>query len=191
MLHVLDLAMNAIAAQARTVKIGVWEDRAQDRLVICMADNGQGMGPDLLAATQNRLATTKSGRAKPFGLGLALLRQTAEMCNGTLTILSQPGKGTLVRAQMQHSHIDRPPLGDCVNTVLQLIVGHPHIGFRFTHRVNDRCYSFDSRTVKRVLGQAEWLQLPETVRWIRDDLERGERSLLNGPDRSKRMGMSP
>lgn len=177
MLHVLDLAMNAIAAQARTIKIGILEDQATDRLVICVADNGQGMDPNFLAALQKCWPSTKKGRRKSLGLGLALLRQTAEMCNGTLTILSQPGKGTLVRAQMQHSHIDRPPLGDCVTTMLQLVVGNPHIGFRFTHRVNERCYGFDSRTLKRVLGGAEWLQLPETVRWIRNDLDRGERSL--------------
>jgi hypothetical protein len=168
-----------VAAQARTVKVWIVEDRAGDQLVIRMADNGTGMEPELLAATQERFASTRAGRRKPIGLGLALLRQTAAMCDGDFTVLSRPGQGTLVEARMQHSHIDRPPLGDWVTTVLELVVGNPHVGFRFTHGVNGRRYTFDSRTVKRVLGSAELLQQPEVVRWIREELEKGERALQN------------
>jgi len=177
MQHVLDIAMNAITAQASTVKIWILEDRAADQLVIRVADNGRGMEPGFLTAARKHFATTKAGRRKPIGLGLALLRQTAEMCGGGLTLLSRPGKGTLVEARMEHSHIDRPPLGDCATAILALVVGHPQVGFRFTHGVGGRRYSFDSRTVKRVLGRAELLQHPEILRWIRSELERGERSL--------------
>lgn len=178
MMHVLDLAMNAVAAGARRVRIRVDEDPAGDRLTIRVADDGEGMTPDLLAATQGRFATTRRGRARPIGLGLALLRQTAETCGGGFRVLSRPREGTLVEAQMPRSHIDRPPLGDCVTTVLNLVVGNPGVGFRFTHCVQGRCHAFDSRTMRRALGRGEGLQRPEVIGWIRRELERGEQDLM-------------
>lgn len=177
MLHVLDIAINSVAAQAHAVRVRVEEDRAEDRLVIRIADDGLGMGPDMITATQRNFATSKLGRARPIGLGLALLKHTAEMCNGVLAVISRPGKGALVDARMQYSHIDRPPLGDCVSTIFDLVVGNPHVGFRFTHCTDQSSYSFDSRTVKRLLGEARLLQQPDVLRWIRHELERGERLL--------------
>lgn len=177
MMHVLDLAMNAVAAGARRVRIRVDEDPAGDRLAIRVADDGEGMAPGLLTATQGRFATTRRGRARPIGLGLALLRQTAETCGGGLRVLSRPGEGTLVEARMRRSHIDRPPVGDCVTTLLDLVVGNPRVGFRFTHCVQGRCHAFDSRAARRALGGAEGLQRPEGMGWVRRELERGERDL--------------
>jgi hypothetical protein len=178
MQHILDLGMNAVGAGARRVRIRVDEDLAEDRLTIRVADDGEGMTPGLLAATRGRFATTKRGRARPIGLGLALLRQTAEACGGGFRVLSRPGEGTLVEARMRRSHIDRPPLGDCVTTALDLAVGNPGVGLRFTHCVQGRCHAFDSRTARRVLGEAEGLQRPEVMGWVRRELERGERDLI-------------
>ena len=183
MMHVLDLAMNSVAAGARTVWIRVAEDPAEDRLVLRVVDNGCGMSPGLLAAARDRFATTKGGRSRPIGLGLALLRQTAEMCNGALTVLSRPREGTLVEAWMQRSHIDRPPVGDCAATLFDLVVGNPAVGFRFTRCVGGEGYTFDSRAVRRMLGGAEGLQRPEGMRRVRDELERGERGLTTQRER--------
>ena len=47
MLHVLDIAMNAVGAGARTLKIVIREGLAAGRLHLVVADNGPGMSAEL------------------------------------------------------------------------------------------------------------------------------------------------
>ena len=178
MLHILDLAVNAVEAGARTVRIRVVEDPERDRLEIRVADDGPGMTAEFLARALDRLVSTRAGHRRPIGLGFALLRGTAEACGGTFRVISRPGRGTLVEARMRRSHIDRPPVGDCAATVLGLVVANPEVGIRFTRGIGSRGYAFDSRTARRVLGGTEGLGRPEVVGWIRRELEQGERALV-------------
>ncbi len=177
MLHVLDLVVNAVEAGAGTIRVVVDEDPDRDRLTIRAADNGRGMSPGLLDAVLGRLRSARPGRRRPIGLGLALLRQTAEMCGGCFRVVSRPGRGTLVTARMRYDHIDRPPLGDFAGTAFDLVIGNPRTGLRLTHRRGDRAHTFDSRSVRRALGDAGLLQSPEVMRWVRRQLEEGERGL--------------
>ena len=81
-LHILDIAMNSLTAKARTVQITIAEHARRDLLSIRIQDDGRGMDADTLKRVLANLTTTKRGRKKTIGLGLALLRQTAEMCDG-------------------------------------------------------------------------------------------------------------
>jgi len=144
-LHLLDLAMNSLAAGAKTVDIRVQEDRARDRLVLQVRDDGRGMDAATLDRVRLRSRSTKPGRKKGLGLGLALLRQTCEMCGGRLDIDSAPGRGTTVTASMQWSHIDRPPLGDLQATLLALCAAHAEADIRLDYRANGQHLRFSSR----------------------------------------------
>ncbi len=78
-LHILDIAMNSLAAGARTLRITITEDARRDLLTIRVQDDGHGMNEDMLKRVLADLTTTKRSRKKDIGLGLALLRQTAEL----------------------------------------------------------------------------------------------------------------
>ena len=126
-LHILDMAMNSLAAGARTVQITVTENARTDLLTIRIRDDGRGMDEETLQRVLAKLTTTKRSRKKPIGLGLALLRQTAEMCDGEFHVRSTPGAGTTVTASMRLSHVDRPPLGDLNATILALCAANPAV----------------------------------------------------------------
>lgn len=178
-LHVLDIALNAVRARASRICINVREDLQRDRLTLIVTDDGCGLDPSEIAQIQNGFYTTKTNRRKKIGLGIALLRQTTEMCQGRFHLFSQKAKGTTVVAMMAHSHIDRPPLGDMATVIWELVIAHPQIDLCYTHtRDRARC-TFDTRLVREVLDvspaeAAAMYQVPEVSEYIHKELAAGE-----------------
>jgi len=153
-LHILDIAMNSLAAGARTVRITVIEDPPRDVLLIRIRDDGHGMDASTLRRVLAKPTTTKTTRRKPIGLGLALLRQVAEMCDGKFQIRSAPGAGTTVTARMKYSHVDRPPLGDLRATLFALCHAAPDVDIRLRYRRGRERFDFSSKESKETSTSA-------------------------------------
>ncbi len=82
----LNLLMNAIEATPRNGEVFVQTHSTGDQITIDVVDDGPGVSSDHLDKVFTPFFTTKPEGA---GLGLALARQAAEDCNGTLTIIQQ------------------------------------------------------------------------------------------------------
>jgi hypothetical protein len=147
-LNILDIGMNSLAAGATVVRITVIEDVAHDHLIIRVLDNGRGMDEKTLQNILTKNVSTKIGRKKPIGLGLALLRQTSEMCDGAFHVQSVPGKGTGVTASMRLSHVDRPPLGDLNSTIFALSAANLDADIQLHYRSGNQKFSFSSQEGK-------------------------------------------
>jgi hypothetical protein len=173
-LHILDIAENSVAAGARTIEITVEEDKTSDRLRICVQDDGKGMDQRKLERIGDPFVTERTTRVA--GLGIPLLKEAAEACNGYLQVSSAPGAGTRVEAEFQYSHIDRMPLGDLAGTMLTLVIGYPEIHWVFHYGVNGQTFTFDDEPIKRELGDVP-LTEPEVLRFIRGTLEEGVKSV--------------
>jgi anti-sigma regulatory factor (Ser/Thr protein kinase) len=148
-LHILDIAENSISAGASKVEIVVKKDSLNDELWISVKDNGKGMDQELLARVMDPFVTSRTTRK--VGLGIPLLKQAAEACNGGLTIDSQPGEGTVITTKFQDSHIDRMPLGNLADTFLGLFFGTPDVNWVLHYQVDDQVFEFDDTEVKQVL----------------------------------------
>jgi signal transduction histidine kinase len=144
-LHILDIAMNSITANAQTVKISVLESQKRDWLILRVRDNGCGMDGATLDRVLRQRTTTKTSRKKNIGLGIALLRQTSEMCGGRFYMRSLPGQGTSVTASMRLRHIDRPPLGDLNTTILTLCAARPDVDVQLNYRSDEQVFQFSSQ----------------------------------------------
>ena len=68
-LHILDIAENAIRAGGSKIVIKILEDESEDKLVVCIEDNGKGMDKEMVKRVLDPFFTTKGG--KKFGLGLS------------------------------------------------------------------------------------------------------------------------
>lgn len=147
-LHILDIAENALRADARLIEIVVERDRGADRLTVTVRDNGTGMDGATLARVRDPFFTTKN---KKTGLGIPLLSQAAEQAEGRLTIESQPGRGTTVTAVFRWSSIDRPALGDMGGTVLTLIAGHPECDVVYEERLDGSANRLDTAEIRKEL----------------------------------------
>lgn len=166
-LHILDLAENSLNAGATLVTLEIIEDEAADRLTIRVSDNGRGMDAETVRRVVDPFFTTRTTRR--VGLGIPFLKQATELCNGAMTIDSHIGKGTTVTANFQHSHINRMPLGDLPNTILSLVVGNPQANFVYRHSAGDHHFEFDTRPVKRELGDVP-LSEPTVIEYLRREI---------------------
>jgi len=176
-LYILDLVQNSIEAGATFVKIEVVEDLENDLFLISIEDNGRGIPKELINEVTNPFYTTR--KTRKIGLGLALASQLAKDCNGKLFIESSEN-GTKVKIKLQHSHIDRPPLGNIVDTLLLLICGAPDVDFVYVHRADKKEFVFDTNKLKSVLGDDVPLNLPSVQEFIKEELSRGLSNLFGG-----------
>ena len=163
-LHILDVVENSIEADARNIIIQIWEDSKADKLTIEISDDGRGMDEATLQKVLDPFYTTR--KVRRVGLGLSFLQQAAQLANGDLSIHSQVGQGTTVKATFQHSHIDRKPLGDMAKTLITLVIGHPNIRFRYAHQKNGQKGEIDTRELVKA-GEASSLSIVELVDWIK------------------------
>jgi len=173
-LHILDVVENSIAAKASKVEIRVEEDPERDQMILEIEDNGEGIPVHLLEKVIDPFYTTRTTRR--VGLGLSLLRQAAQQCDGNLEICSREGEGTLVRAVFRYNHIDRKPLGDITSTLVTLIVGNPTVEFRYVHIRSDEVFALDTMELKRELEDVP-IDHPKVIQFIKDELKAGLRAI--------------
>jgi hypothetical protein len=169
--HILDIAENGLTAGAKLLNIDIIEDTRTNQLTITVRDDGRGMSPDMVQRVTDPWVTTRTERK--VGLGIPFLKQTAEMCNGEFEIASAPGQGTTTSAAFQLDHIDRPPLGDVVGTLMCLVVGNPGVDLSYAHLVDGREYAFDTREIREVLGPEIPFSDPEVLGYLRGALTEG------------------
>ncbi len=108
-MHVLDIAANAVRAEASLVKITLINSKIRNVIKITVEDNGKGMDEEQLKKVQDPFYTTRTTRR--IGLGIPLFRELAEQCGGEFELQSKLGVGTRIASSMQRNHWDPPPMG--------------------------------------------------------------------------------
>ena len=169
-LHLLDVAKNSTAAGAKNVAITLDED-TDGWLGLTIADDGRGMSPEFLAQVTDPFTTTRTTRK--VGLGLPLLRLTAEQTGGSLVIESTLGVGTTVTARFQRRHLDCPPLGDIAGAVALLIQGSPEVELTYRHTTPKGEAALSTAELREILGDVS-LAEPEVFAWIQEYLTEQE-----------------
>jgi anti-sigma regulatory factor (Ser/Thr protein kinase) len=176
--HLFDLVQNAVAAGARVVSLEIRDAGDDDGLEIEVADDGRGMDEHTLLRVQDPFFTSK--RFKKVGLGIPLLKATAEVCGGGFAISSRPGQGTSVRARLRRGHIDCPPLGDLEGALLSLMTTLEGIDLRFRYRAPGGEFSLSSAEARDQAGSLP-LGHPDVRRFLREFIHQGLAGLLPAP----------
>lgn len=164
-LHILDIAQNSIVAEADEIRIAIIEDYKDDRLAICIKDDGRGMDQETVAKVIDPFYTTRTTRK--VGLGIPMFKQAAELCEGNFTIESKPGVGTDIVAEFKHSHIDRMPLGNMSDTLITIINSSAKIDLVYTHEIGEEKFILSTREIKKTLGELPITNLDVLI-WLRD-----------------------
>ncbi|CAG1016090.1 hypothetical protein ANAEL_05465 [Anaerolineales bacterium] len=175
-LHLLDIAENSVAANAKSITLTVCEDLQGDRLTASVIDDGKGMSAEMTASVVDPFVTSRTTRK--VGLGIPFFKATAEACNGNFAIKSEIGKGTRLDVEFQYSHIDRMPLGDLSSTMLTLFVAYPQIHWLFEYAMippngkPEEKFVFDTLPFMAELGDIS-LTEPAVLAFIREYIESG------------------
>jgi signal transduction histidine kinase len=88
-----NLLSNAIRHTPSGGSVKVAVSSASDQVTLIVTDTGEGISPDLLAHVFERFV--KGPTSTGSGLGLAIAHDIIEAHGGTLTIMSETGKGTV------------------------------------------------------------------------------------------------
>ena len=160
-MHILDLVQNAIAARATMIEVDV--RCTSDRLILRVRDNGRGMDETELAEIEKGFYSTKSPRA--VGLGIPFLKETAEECDGSFSIVSTRGQGTTVEATFRRDHIDLPPFGNLPTTLLDLVVMCRDRRLLINYDCDGKTLNLDTAEITKLLGDFP-IDHPAVIRFL-------------------------
>ena len=163
--NIMDIAQNSISAGATLTEVHVKVSHADNMITFVFRDDGCGMSEELVKSVIEPFTTTR--KTRKVGLGLPLLKQTAEMTGGALDIQSTVGVGTVVTATFGLAHIDRPPMGDVAGAWFSLVVMNPEKDFLFTYDYDGQVFTFDTREVRAAVDPIPLNQM-EISAWIKD-----------------------
>jgi CheY-like chemotaxis protein len=126
-LAILNLSINARDAMPNggTLTISTRQDRVdKDRVIVCVADTGSGMPPEVVARAFDPFFTTKPP-GKGTGLGLSQVYGIVRQVGGDVTIETAPGKGTkinialpIAQAVAEHERAEAAQLSRGSETIL-------------------------------------------------------------------------
>jgi len=74
-------------------QLRVWTQRVGSRVRVCVADNGIGI-PDSSQSRVFELFQRAHNGYEGYGIGLAIVRRAADRMHGTVSLTSEPGKGS-------------------------------------------------------------------------------------------------
>ena len=176
-LHLLDIIENSVRANALNVWLSIKISQPENLLEITVKDDGNGMNPETMKAAQDPFYTTKVERKKKVGLGIPLLKENAERCDGSMKIDSVIGKGTKITTAFKYDHIDRMPLGNIADTILTSILGHEqvdiHLDLMHQNKNNEKLeFKFSTALVKKELGDIP-LSYPDVITFLNEMLNEG------------------
>lgn len=96
---VMNAVLNARAAMPSGGRLTLATSVEGDQVCLAVADTGVGMTPDVVARAFEPFFTTK-GRGSGTGLGLATAYGVVTDAGGTISLESEPGRGTTLRVRL-------------------------------------------------------------------------------------------
>ena len=165
--NIMDIAQNSISAGASLTEVHIRVSHPDDRITFVFKDDGCGMSEEMVQTVMEPFTTSR--KTRKVGLGLPLLKQTAEMTGGEISITSAVGVGTEVTASFGLGHIDRPPMGDVAGAWFSLVVMNPETDFLFTYDYDGKAFTFDTRIIRETVAPLPLNQM-EIADWIKDCL---------------------
>ena len=172
-LHIMDIMQNSIKAGAKCIEITLKVDRERDLLCVSIKDDGCGMDEEFVKKVISPFTTTRTTRA--IGLGVPMFKQTAEMTGGEFSLKSKVGKGTEIAVNYIISSIDRLPLGDVGDTIINTVLSYPELRYK----LETEEFMFDTEEVKQKLGDVKITEF-EVINWLREYINEGIGEALGG-----------
>ena len=146
-MHVLDIVQNSIKAGAKLIAVSFVRS-PESLLTFTVKDDGCGMSPEFLARVTDPFTTTRTTRR--VGLGIPMLKQSAEAAGGSFSLESEVGKGTVISASFDLRNIDCIPMGELCDSLYTLVLLNPDTpDFLFTAHAPDAEAEFDTRAVRQ------------------------------------------
>lgn len=176
-LHLMDIIQNSIEAKAKRIYIEIAADKDEDEMKILVEDNGIGMDKWMVEKVTDPFTTSRTSRK--VGLGIPLFKASTEMTGGSFKIESEKGKGTRVIATLKISHIDRLPLGDISETIVNVIAAYPEIDIELKLNNTRSQNIFKLSEIKEHLRGIPVNEV-KVLEWIREYINEAVKDIFGG-----------
>ena len=103
----LNIMTNAVDAMPNGGTLTITNTESDGNLLVRFADTGEGIGEEILAKMWIPLFTTK---AKGMGYGLAIVKRFMEVHGGSVSVESNPGKGSTFTIKLPIHRTARTPI---------------------------------------------------------------------------------
>ena len=147
--HIMDIVANSVSAKAKNIIVVITKDTKKSLLTLRIKDDGIGMDEDMAEKVQDPFFSTKLG--KKVGLGIPLLKGTAETTEGSFRLTSKLGEGTEIFASFNVNHPDLPPMGRLKDTIFVIVAGNPEIDFQFRIINDGKEFILDTTEIRTLL----------------------------------------
>ena len=167
---ILDMIQNSLRAQS--LQIHLWiKDSIKDNMIhIEICDNGCGMSLETLQQVTNPFFTTRTTRS--IGLGIPLFKESVEATGGYFQIDSCLQKGTKIIGEYVKHHIDTPPMGNLVDTMITCIQYDEKVNYCFHYQNDDWVFDMNTEDIKALLDDVP-INQPEIILWLKDYIKEG------------------
>ncbi len=163
-MHILDIAMNSISANATLIEIIIEESKQNNLIKIILKDNGHGMSDEMKKNVDNPFFTTRTTRK--VGLGIPLLKEACKRSNGYFYINSKLGEGTVVECTFERDHIDRAPLGNMGDTIITIINSLNDCELLYKYINDERTFTLSTIEIRNILSGAD-IRSIDVLIWIK------------------------
>lgn len=167
-LHILDILQNSIVANAKLIKVNIYDSNLSGTLKFTISDDGKGMDDKILNKITDPFYTTRTTRK--VGLGIPLLKQNCEQTGGSLNIKSTINKGTSIDALFYKNHLDMLPLGDISGVISLTASSWPDIDFEYSHKTDFGNYVFNTKEIKETLENIP-INNPQVIKFMKEMIE--------------------
>ena len=171
-----DLVQNAIEAGASRINVhwvesGGWQE-------ITITDDGCGMDRATIDRALDPFYTDGiKHRHRRVGLGLAFLKQMVEETGGELTLTSEVGVGTKICFRLDQAHVDVPPMGDVIRSLVGLMAFDGNYDLEVFREVGKNHYKISRLALLEALGE---LESAASLLLMRDYIASQEEALQKG-----------
>ncbi|MCK5595541.1 sensor histidine kinase [bacterium] len=145
--HLFDVLENSVTSEATEVKVVL--GFCNKRFSCKIKDNGRGIKSEDVT---DPFVTSRKERK--VGLGLPLLKKTAETTDGFLRISKLEGKGTFLEFETDISHIDAKPFGNLAKVFADALRSWPDVDFEvlIEGEKNEDEQVLNTKEIKEVVG---------------------------------------
>lgn len=149
---ILDLLQNSIEAGADRIDLLIEEH--PPHLTVEIRDDGKGMDEIRRTAALDPFFTEPGKHpGRRVGLGIPFLLQTAEQTGGSWDLSSEPGRGTVIRFDLDLENVDTPPLGDVADLLVDLMCYQGDYELQVERRRLNRDYRITRSELREALGE--------------------------------------
>lgn len=150
--HIYDITYNSIKAEAKNIKLEIELNDAEKTFEFRVTDDGHGIKEENLIHLFDPFYTTRDKKIRKVGLGLPLLKHNAEITKGYVTLTSEYGKGSCLKAMFRISSFDIPEIGDLASAISGLITFSDNIEWEAVFIHNTEKEILTTTEIKEILG---------------------------------------